>query len=501
MGWPEISIEDFPPERDDEPTSLRQNILDELTDHFACALNRELLKNQNQQLARERVIKQFGDPIKVARQLWFDAMKEKIMSQRIMTGVSVVMAVCCIVVVGIAWSLMKESQAINQNLMAQLATIADRPEPVAVANMDQKILKQLDELERRQTAQEDSSSEEMNQISFQLVQEKVGGKPAAGFTGTLAKIENGNKIFNVNAVSDAKGLLDFGKLPWGTYHMKLRAPWNQDLNMPNNISVIPGRKYEETIVCPAGAPEEVPVQFQVNWPSKPKGEASYLLCDFRYFIIDDRVKQSFYLEPIRSFQPRSVLPYSWWTYKCDLNKESVRGVYLIDVKNNRATPCPLAADGNFEDIDLQNLVWHPSVEILQGEYALPAIYLLSKSELSKLSELNSIKKISTFVRSDTGFGLGYYDNQRPYFGLIISPFEEFKIEPQLYKVLEKNDAIVRRLNGSLETMAKDVHGFRENRNNSVSGYSAKKDQANLWEIKIPDFELIFQESGSLNSAL
>ncbi|MFH1299826.1 MAG: hypothetical protein ABIK07_02100, partial [Planctomycetota bacterium] len=84
MAWPEISIEDFPPERDDEPSSLRQDIIDELSDHFVCALNRELLKNPDEQTAKQRVLNQFGDPIKIACQLWLDAMKEKIMSQRIM---------------------------------------------------------------------------------------------------------------------------------------------------------------------------------------------------------------------------------------------------------------------------------------------------------------------------------------------------------------------------------------------------------------------------------
>ena len=128
MAWPEVNIEDFPPERDDEPASLREDILDELTDHFVCALNRELLKNPDEQTAKQRVLNQFGDPVKIARQLWLDAMKERIMSQRIMTGISAVMAVCSIAVVGIAWMLMRESQGVNQKMLAQLAVIADRPQ-------------------------------------------------------------------------------------------------------------------------------------------------------------------------------------------------------------------------------------------------------------------------------------------------------------------------------------------------------------------------------------
>ena len=35
----------LPPPRDDEPASLRQDILDELADHLICAYNRELLRS------------------------------------------------------------------------------------------------------------------------------------------------------------------------------------------------------------------------------------------------------------------------------------------------------------------------------------------------------------------------------------------------------------------------------------------------------------------------
>ena len=280
MAWPEISIDDFPHRRDDEPSSLRQDILDELSDHFVCALNRELLKNPNEQIAKQRVITQFGDPVKIARQLWLDAMKEKIMSQRIIIGVSAVMAVCCIAVVGIAWMLFQESQSMNKTLLAQVIAMADRPAPVATTKMDPQFLKEMEVLIQKQVVQTDSSSEEMNPILFQLVEEKEGGKPATGFKGKLTKYEGKKLIYTVDAVSDKTGLLDFGKLPWGNYDVKLVAPWREELG-PLHITTIPGRKYEKTILCPAAVPGKVPVEFQVNWQGKPVSEEMLLLCDFR----------------------------------------------------------------------------------------------------------------------------------------------------------------------------------------------------------------------------
>ena len=45
MDFPRDISEDLtaslPPERDDEPVSLRQDILDELNDHLQCAVRRE----------------------------------------------------------------------------------------------------------------------------------------------------------------------------------------------------------------------------------------------------------------------------------------------------------------------------------------------------------------------------------------------------------------------------------------------------------------------------
>ena len=105
---------ELPAPRDDEPGGLRDDILDELADHLACAYQRELLRGADVATARQRVLERFGDPAAVARRLWLDAMKGKIMAQRILV-------VCCIVLTVISLSLafMMWSQAVNaQRLVA-----------------------------------------------------------------------------------------------------------------------------------------------------------------------------------------------------------------------------------------------------------------------------------------------------------------------------------------------------------------------------------------------
>ncbi|MFI4852121.1 MAG: hypothetical protein ACIAZJ_23690 [Gimesia chilikensis] len=374
MAWPELSIEDFPPRRDDEPSSLRQDIIDELSDHFACALNRELLKNPNEKIARQRVLNQFGDPIKIARQLWLEAMKERIMSQRILTGVSVVMAVCGFIVVGLVWSMMKESQAFNSRMMAQMEEFADRPVP---------------------EARTDSATGEMNQVSFQLFQGKTGGKPAVGFEGKLTKIGDNTDSFTLTEKSNAEGKLDFGNLPWGGYSLNVTAPWGEAYH--KSLTVLPGRNYSQSIVCPAAAPVEVPVRFEVQWLEELKSDDWLLLCDFRPRSIDRGT----------SALSRNIGTELWtrpypnpldgtWDYPmvCLINHE------------NQVFRCPLDQNRMFQNIDYDKLKARQTINMIEGDqYFLPVMYLLRKKELVHLPDLESDSPFSILNSKRTQLSL------------------------------------------------------------------------------------------------
>jgi hypothetical protein len=79
-------LADLPAPRDDEPPSLRSDIADELLDHLACAYRREILKDGDEVAAERRVLDRFGDPKKLARRLWWQAMWSRIMGRRMLTG-------------------------------------------------------------------------------------------------------------------------------------------------------------------------------------------------------------------------------------------------------------------------------------------------------------------------------------------------------------------------------------------------------------------------------
>ena len=102
MDFRDALSPDLPARRDDEPDSLRDDIIDELADHLACAYRRELLRGMDPTTARHHVLDEFGDPAAVARRLWFDAMKGKIMSKRILVAYSIVLTLVCLVSLGVA---------------------------------------------------------------------------------------------------------------------------------------------------------------------------------------------------------------------------------------------------------------------------------------------------------------------------------------------------------------------------------------------------------------
>ena len=127
MAWSDDITGELPAPRDDEPEHLRKDIADELSDHLHCALNRELHFTQDQHQAKQNVLSRFGNVNRIARQLWFDCMKEKIMSQRLNLAMTTLMTVVCIVLCFFVWNVsensreaMQTSQQLSQAIIARV---------------------------------------------------------------------------------------------------------------------------------------------------------------------------------------------------------------------------------------------------------------------------------------------------------------------------------------------------------------------------------------------
>lgn len=444
------------------------------------------------------------------------------MSQRILTGISAVMAVCSLAVVGIAWMLMKDSQGVNQKMLEQLAVIADRPQadstvvqslqktneaivrelrilsesqprsltmdemgmsanetmgsgmgmeakPAAPANVNQQILKQLEQLNQKQTVGAGSSPEGMNQISFQLVQDNKGQKPAVDFKGTLTKSGNQTESFSLDAVSNAAGTLDFGNLPWGRYQLNLKAPWGESFQ--KYVTVIPGRDYSQTIICPAAAPEEVLVQFQVDWPGDSNVEDWVLICDFRS--LSGGKHQ---LESSRLIADQN------WVYK-QSQQDHFNGVYLIN-NHNLITACPLSREGEYEDIDSKKMVEMSSIKMSQGKYVLPDLILVQNKDLQRLTELNAKQNYRVLNKNRTRssyYHLKYRTLHGPTDGFsrdemntfLLIPFPRSPTDPP------KEDPMI------LLQPPQTVNGLELSKRLAFTAYQSEE---NLWKIKLPDME-------------
>ncbi len=163
----------LPAPRDDEPAGLRQDIIDELADHLTCAYHRELLRGTDRTAARARTLQRFGDPAAVARRLWLDAMKGKIMAQRIVIATCLLFMLICIWVVNLISQ--RSSQSASELTLANRRVIEYLSQTQAT---NQEMMRHLQAMDN---AAQSRQQLESSTVAFRLTLEMPDGPPAAGF--------------------------------------------------------------------------------------------------------------------------------------------------------------------------------------------------------------------------------------------------------------------------------------------------------------------------------
>jgi hypothetical protein len=239
----------LPPIRQDEPARLRQDILDELSDHLICAYNREVLRGVESSVAHRRVLKQFGEPAALARRLWLDAMKGKIMTQRVVIGTCVFVTAASLALVGFIW------QQARQMVAMQTAEARAR---------EQQVLAQLRAMSE---AIQHPRSPDWNPVRVKLTEETPEGPPVVGATIVLTRsFENPPKT--IQKVTDAAGLADFGSINPGDYTFQIykqSAEWS--LQHASSLNVQPGTDVTKSIICPKAPPLRAGVRVHWKWPA------------------------------------------------------------------------------------------------------------------------------------------------------------------------------------------------------------------------------------------
>ncbi len=177
---------ELPAPRDDEPGGLRDDILDELADHLACAYRRELLRGADTATARQCVLERFGDPAALARRLWFDAMKGKIMAQRILVA-------CCILltVISLSLAVVMWNQAVHAQRLAAMANARMADQMRHAQLLQQQMLAQLQAMSKETTS---PRSPDWIPVSFKLAQETPDGPAAVGVQASLGRGNQGSAI-------------------------------------------------------------------------------------------------------------------------------------------------------------------------------------------------------------------------------------------------------------------------------------------------------------------
>lgn len=121
-------LAELPAPHDDEPPSLRSDIVDELLDHLQCAFRREVLKDGDEGAAEKRVLDRFGDPRKLARRLWRQAMWSRIMGKRILSGLQWLLTLAAVFLAGaVFWqqsALLTEIQTARKEQRAEQQALA-----------------------------------------------------------------------------------------------------------------------------------------------------------------------------------------------------------------------------------------------------------------------------------------------------------------------------------------------------------------------------------------
>ncbi len=254
----------LPPPHDDEPASLRQDIIDELTDHLECATRRELLTGPSSgpcetasdssdssfRTAQHRALTRFGNPATIARKLWLDAMQEKLMAQKITLTLAAVATATCVVMCLLMW------QALERGQQAQAALLQQNQE------FTQTLLQEFRSSQATPTAS--LIADGWSPLTIKLVSD--AGEPVEGKVNVYGtRIGGEGRDMEIVRDVGAEGVVELGMVPYGNYRVAVLATAANETHT-EHFMVTPGEPSDRTIVCPTTSPPEVDLKFAFNPP-------------------------------------------------------------------------------------------------------------------------------------------------------------------------------------------------------------------------------------------
>jgi hypothetical protein len=276
----------LPARRDDEPTDLRRDIIDELGDHLACAMRRELLTDRvSESEAKRRVVARFGDPAAIVRRLWQDALWERIMSRRIVIGMCAATLLMCAAAIGLAWTWMDRWQASSAAQLEQQREMFQQLVESSQATTRQLAEQAKASAEAMRVTQELLSKSqplsEWSPVEIRCVIGSEDGPPAEGIQIQMAPTNASPGSLWSKGTTDANGLVKFSKVHFGAY--EVAASTSSDDAWQTDLNVLPGEGATKTIICPPKSDGPLTVKPVVQWPDDLKGSGLILKIPTRRF--------------------------------------------------------------------------------------------------------------------------------------------------------------------------------------------------------------------------
>lgn len=246
MDWHEAVADGLPTDPSPGTPELRNDILDELSDHLACAFQREMRRTDDETTAREAVIERFGDPRSIARQLWWDAVKERVMRDRIL-----LVSVACAMLASIGASVvvyqaMVQGREANEAMMSKMLELSTKQGGTGIV-------------------------EGWSHLNLSVLYDRPGRPPAENVHVTVTGKLFNNSDDSLGSKTDSNGAARFGPIRPGVVKVKVTTD-AYSMNGEKQYVLYPGTSRDVTIMCPEAELRTGKVRAAFEWPGEISGD-------------------------------------------------------------------------------------------------------------------------------------------------------------------------------------------------------------------------------------
>jgi len=216
-------------------------------------MRRERIRHENEHDAKRAVLARFGDPSQIARQLWFDAMKEKIMYQRLTLITNIIVALAAVTACIVVIVFMQRNAAVTQSLTETLKSITA-------------------------TSTQRESVSNWTRVDIPVRLNTVDGQPAAGhFVRLRGAMFNPGETNQIEHITNENGLASFGPIRPGEYTLRILG---DKLTYTDQVTLYPGKQTIETVVWPVLSSPTAKVQFELTLPEDIAENIDFALVSF-----------------------------------------------------------------------------------------------------------------------------------------------------------------------------------------------------------------------------